>query len=181
LLTKTEKSTLQIFLEYFKILHNVVNSSSLLQHLRKQLCCLGTMSHLGRGLTVGSPWSSSTPPSLGWGRVAPPPQSLGSSQRARKGSVSPRKPKEPGRSDNCKKTVHRRREVLLRFWQAICLFITEESGSRKQRILLIAFFSLIFSSEIVTNAAFTHAGLTTRYGTKSLYKSIFVLSRSGDI
>jgi len=28
------------------------------------------MSHL---TTVGSPWSSSTPPSLGRGRVAPPP------------------------------------------------------------------------------------------------------------
>jgi len=30
-------------------------------------------------------------------------------------------------------------------------------------------------------AAFTHAGLTTRYLTESLYKSIFVLSRSQDI
>jgi len=30
-------------------------------------------------------------------------------------------------------------------------------------------------------AAFTHAGLTTRYRTKSLYKSMFVLFRSGDI
>jgi len=28
---------------------------------------------LGRGPTIGSPWSSSTPPSLGRGRVAPPP------------------------------------------------------------------------------------------------------------
>jgi len=28
---------------------------------------------LGRGPTVGSPWSSPTPPSLGKGRVAPPP------------------------------------------------------------------------------------------------------------
>jgi len=28
---------------------------------------------LVRGLTVGSPWSSSTPPSLGRGRVTPPP------------------------------------------------------------------------------------------------------------
>jgi len=28
---------------------------------------------LGRGPTVGSPWSSSTLPSLGRGRVAPPP------------------------------------------------------------------------------------------------------------
>jgi len=28
---------------------------------------------LGRGPTVGSPWSSFTPPSLGRGRVAPPP------------------------------------------------------------------------------------------------------------
>jgi len=34
---------------------------------------------------------------------------------------------------------------------------------------------------LVTNAAFTHVGLTTRYRTKSLYKSIFVLSRSRDI
>jgi len=31
------------------------------------------------------------------------------------------------------------------------------------------------------NAAFTHAGLTTRYLMKNLYKSIFVLSRSRDI
>jgi len=31
------------------------------------------------------------------------------------------------------------------------------------------------------NAAFTHAGLTTRYQTKSLYKRIFVLSRSSSI
>jgi len=31
------------------------------------------------------------------------------------------------------------------------------------------------------HAAFTHAGLTTRYRTKSLYKSTFVLSRSRDI
>jgi len=30
-------------------------------------------------------------------------------------------------------------------------------------------------------AAFKHTGLTTRYRTKSLYKSIFVLSRSRDI
>jgi len=30
-------------------------------------------------------------------------------------------------------------------------------------------------------AVLTHAGLTTRYRTKSLYKSIFVLSRSPDI
>jgi len=34
---------------------------------------------------------------------------------------------------------------------------------------------------MLTNAAFTHAGLTTRYRTKSLYKSIYVLSRSRDI
>jgi len=31
------------------------------------------------------------------------------------------------------------------------------------------------------NAAFTHACLTTRYRTKSFYKSIFGLSRSRDI
>jgi len=30
-------------------------------------------------------------------------------------------------------------------------------------------------------AAFTHAGLTTRYRTKGLYKSMFVLPRSHDI
>jgi len=29
--------------------------------------------------------------------------------------------------------------------------------------------------------SFTHAGLTNRYRTKSLYKSIFLLSRSRDI
>jgi len=32
-----------------------------------------------------------------------------------------------------------------------------------------------------TYAAFTHAGLTTRYRTESLYKSIFVLSSSREI
>jgi len=32
-----------------------------------------------------------------------------------------------------------------------------------------------------TYAAFIHVGLTTRYRTKSWYKSIFVLSRSHDI
>jgi len=32
-----------------------------------------------------------------------------------------------------------------------------------------------------TNAAFTRGGLTTRYRKESLYKSIFVLSRSHDI
>jgi len=31
---------------------------------------------LGRGPTVGSPWSSSTPPSLGRGRAAPPPPTV---------------------------------------------------------------------------------------------------------
>jgi len=34
---------------------------------------------------------------------------------------------------------------------------------------------------IVSDAAFTHAGLTTRHQTESLNKSIFVLSRSRDI
>jgi len=34
---------------------------------------------------------------------------------------------------------------------------------------------------ILPNAAFTHAGLTTRYRTKSLYKNIFMLQRSLDI
>jgi len=33
----------------------------------------------------------------------------------------------------------------------------------------------------MTNSAFTHAGVITRYRTKSLYKSIFVLSKSRDI
>jgi len=32
-----------------------------------------------------------------------------------------------------------------------------------------------------TYAAFTHAGLTTSYRTKSLYKGIFALSKSSDI
>jgi len=35
--------------------------------------------------------------------------------------------------------------------------------------------------KFVTYAAFPHAGLTTRYRKKYLYKSIFVLSRSRDI
>jgi len=34
---------------------------------------------------------------------------------------------------------------------------------------------------VVSNATFTHAGLTTSYRTKSLYKSIFVLSGPRDI
>jgi len=33
-------------------------------------------------------------------------------------------------------------------------------------------------SRVSSQAAFTHAGLTTRYRTKNLFKSTFVLSRS---
>jgi len=36
-------------------------------------------------------------------------------------------------------------------------------------------------TQLKTYAAFTHAGLTTRFRTKSVYKSIFLLSRSRDI
>jgi len=44
------------------------------RHLRHHLYFLSLVQTLGRGLTVGSPWSSSTPLSLGRGRVAPPPR-----------------------------------------------------------------------------------------------------------
>jgi len=43
-------------------------------------------------------------------------------------------------------------------------------------MFIIASFSIA-----IINAAFTHEGLTTRYRTKSLHTSIFVLSRSRDI
>jgi len=39
---------------------------------------------MGRGPTVGSPWSSSTPSSLGRGRVASPPPTLGHSEQHQK-------------------------------------------------------------------------------------------------
>jgi len=57
------------------------------------LSCIGKRTREGCdhgievGTTVGSPWNSSTPPSLGRGRVAPPP-SLDSSQRTKRGRAS---------------------------------------------------------------------------------------------
>jgi len=40
---------------------------------------------------------------------------------------------------------------------------------------------LLLSNKVECNAAFSHAGLTTSYRTKSLYKNIFALSRSRNI
>jgi len=47
----------------------------------------------------------------------------------------------------------------------------------KEEMLDIHFFNLLLVFRLMINAAFTHTSLTTSYRTKSLYKSIFVLSR----
>jgi len=66
----------------------------------------------------------------------------------------------------------------------ICLKFKNELHvvqSRKHDYILMVrlHFNGLVNGE--TNAAFTHTGLTTRCRTKSLYKSIFVLSRPRNV
>jgi len=63
--------------------------------------------------------------------------------------------------------------LIIYFW------LPEEAREQGRSISIGA--AQLFYYWYLTYAAFTHAGFTTRYRTKNLYKNISVLSRSRDI